>query len=124
MKKKNQEIVFNLKFIEKTAPDKRAEYPNVSVQKPYYPNTPLDDFPICYFQETKKVEEVEKPTQVFDSPDFFVSPIIGTQNNQIQTGEQSQRPREVYEEFSVEGETKPQTKAEIKKSFDLLDNQD
>ena len=124
MKKKNQEIVFNLKFIEKTAPDKRAEYPNVSVQKPYYPNTPLDDFPICYFQETKKVEEVEKPTQVFDSPDFFVSPIIGTQNNQIQTGEQSQRPREVYEEFSVEGETKPQTKAEIKKSFDLLDTQD
>lgn len=124
MKKKNQEIVFNLRFIKEDTVDKREEFPNVKVQKPYNPKTPLDEFPICFFDENKIEEEVVKPTQLVDSPDIFISPIMGTQNNSIQSGEQSERPLGSYESFNPETESKPQTKEEIKKTFDLLDTTD
>ena len=121
MKKKNQEIVFNLKFIDENAKDNRNNFPNVMPRKETI--TPLESFPICYFvEEHKQVLKVEE-TIVHDEPNKFVSPFLGEQKNEVISGDKSKRDKKMYEAFTGEPQ-KPQTKEELKKSFDLLDSND
>ena len=80
MKKKNQEIVFNLKFIDEQAKDNREAFPNVTPKTQTI--TPLETFPICYFEEVKKEEQIIEETIVHDQPNKFVSPFLGEQKNE------------------------------------------
>lgn len=121
MKKKNQEIIFNLKFIDDNAKDNRENFPNVLPRTETI--TPLDSFPICYFEEEHKKEIKFEETIVHDEPNKFVSPFLGEQKNEVISGDKSKRDRKMYEAFTSEPQ-KPQTQEELKKSFDLLDGND
>ncbi len=123
MKKKNQEIIFNLKFINENTIDQSKNFPNVLSQQKVEPKASLNQFPICYLIDEEKVEEKVIPTKLIDAPNQFVSPIIGAQVNDTIPGDQSNRPKEVYQKYMNDGD-KPTTPEEIKKAYDLLDSKD
>jgi len=120
-KRINGETTFTLNLISEDA-ESSKEKPNL-VTHDYVPETPLNTFDIHYLKEEKVEEKEIGPTEVIQNPDLFVSPILGVQNNTVISDREADRPLKAYENFMNNGPVE-QSKAEIKRSFDLLNTEE
>ena len=120
-KRLNGEKTFTLNLLSEDN-ESSNERPNPTTYN-YVPVTPLESFDIHYLEEQKVEEQHVGPTEVIQNPDLFVSPILGVQNNTVISDRENDRPLKAYENFMNNG-PQEQSKAEIKRSFDLLNTEE
>ena len=101
--------------------DAKAHQTELKPQK-YYPNTPLDTFPILYFEDAQEKKQ-DTETFVYNQKDVFISPIVGVQPNEKVSGIDDLTIDNSYRRFERKTE-KLKDKKKIKTEFDLLDTKD
>lgn len=121
--KNKEELVFTLNFLSEEQPDNREKYQNL-INDNYEVKTPIDSFPIHYLEKPKNEVVVERTTEVLQSPDLFISPILGTQSNHVIGQDDEVRNLKSYQSFMDQRKVKPLNKEELKKNFDLLDTEE
>ena len=121
MRKKQQNIEFKLQYIEPTSQDNSDLYPNLKHE--YDVETPIDSFPICYLEKEVEQTKTVEPTMIFDSPDEFVSPILGVQGNEVKAGDKTNRSVSAYDQFFKE-HNQTLSKEEARRQFDINNSEE
>ena len=121
--KNKEELKFTLNFLDEQQLDNREKYQNL-IKNDIEVKKPIDSFPIHYLSKPKNENVVEKTTEILQSPDLFISPILGTQTNSIVGGNDEIRNLKSYESFMDQRKVQPLNKQELKRNFDLLDTEE
>ena len=123
MKKDRSPLVFKLQYIDASAPDNRETYK--ALKERYQVETTLDTFKLCYLDAPiKRTETQVEPTEIFDKPDQFVSPMIGVQDSLVKEADSQNRVLSAYEPFFSSKDKKAKDAKTIKQQFDLNDTED
>lgn len=120
-KRLNDEKTFTLNLLSEDT-ESSNKIPNPTTYH-YVPEKPVASFDIHYLKDELVEEKQVNPTEVIQNPDLFVSPILGVQNNTVISDREADRPLKAYENFMNNG-PQEKSKAEIKRSFDLLNTEE